>query len=179
MADEPENDVVEPAGKKRKLLIIIGAFVVVAILAVAAYFLLLSGGSQNSDVPDELADPADISRAASSGSESRPVGDAIYIGMPRPFVFNVPGDERDRLVQIKVQLMVRGTDNEDRAKRHIPLIEGTLLQVFSSMTAEELQTAEGKDKIRELGLERLQQVLREVTGQSIVEEVLFTGFVLQ
>jgi flagellar FliL protein len=40
--------------------------------------------------------------------------------MPRPFVFNVAGGQRDRLVQIKIQLMVRGTADETLAKQNIP-----------------------------------------------------------
>lgn len=179
MADE-EIDVVEtgePKSGKKRLIMAVAGVLFVAIVAIAAYMFL--GDSRDTPAtPTDIADPGAISRAVEDGSGPE-AGDAIYVGMPRPFVFNVPGDERDRLVQIKVQLLVRGTDNEDIAKRHIPLIEGTLLQVFSSMTADELQTAEGKDKIRELGLEQVREVLREVTGSSVVDEVLFNGFVLQ
>ncbi len=59
-------------------------------------------------------------------------------------MFNVSGGQRDRLVQIKIQLMVRGTADETLAKQNIPLIEGTLLRVFSAATSEQLMTFEGR-----------------------------------
>lgn len=178
MADD-EIDVVEPEAKgKKKLILGIIGLLVVAGISVGAY-LFLAGGDDSVDTPSEIADPGDISRAVQEDGVGPQAGDAIYVGMPRPFVFNVPGEERDRLVQIKVQLLVRGSNNEELAKRHIPLIEGTLLQAFSSMTADELQTAEGKDRIRALGRDKVREVLAEVAGRPVVDEVLFNGFVLQ
>ena len=50
--------------------------------------------------------------------------------MPRPFRFNIPGATRDRFIEIRVQLLVRGADNEENAKMHIPLIESTFIEYF-------------------------------------------------
>jgi flagellar FliL protein len=94
-------------------------------------------------------------------------------------VFNVPGASRDRIVQIKVQLLVRGDVNEEVAKKHIPLIEGTLLSVFSTTTADELSTTAGKETLRLTALDKVQQALTAVEGSKVVERVLFTGFVMQ
>jgi len=99
--------------------------------------------------------------------------------MPRPFVFNVPGANRDRLVQIKVQLLVRGAQNEETAKKHIPLIEGTLLRVFSGTSADELGTSAGKDALKKNALKAVQDELLSIAGRTVVESVLFTGFVMQ
>ena len=125
-------------------------------------------------------------RAEVKALESQPVqqvsaktGTALYVAMPRPFVLNVPGAGRDRLVEIKVQLMVRGSDSEEIAKSHIPLIEGTLLQVFSSSNADDLVTEAGKISLREQSVKDVQAKMQEIAGADIVEEVLFTGFVMQ
>ena len=107
------------------------------------------------------------------------MGTALYVAMPRPFVFNVPGLGRDRLVQIKVQLLVRGSDNEELAKTHIPLIEGTLLQAFSTSNADDLVTEAGKIELREQAVTEVQKALKDITGSDVVERVLFTGFVMQ
>ncbi len=107
------------------------------------------------------------------------IGSALYVAMPRPFVFNVPGSSRDRIVQIKVQLLVRGEVNEETAKKHIPLIEGTLLSVFSTTTADELSTSSGKETLRFSALEKVQKALMDVEGSKVIERVLFTGFVMQ
>lgn len=131
------------------MLIIIVAVVLLGGGA-AAYFLLFAGSDE--PAAEQLAEVDGAS--AEAASEAAPtakaeVGTALYVAMPRPFVFNVPGSGRDRLVQIKVQLLVRGSDNEELAKTHIPLIEGTLLQVFSSANADDLVTEAGKIELRE------------------------------
>ena len=52
-----------------------------------------------------------------SVKESAPKVDPVsYVNIAQPFVFNVTGDKRSRVVQIQVQLMVRGSDNEDLAR---------------------------------------------------------------
>ena len=105
--------------------------------------------------------------------------EAMYVGMPRPFTFNVPGQDRERLVQIKVQLLVRGVDNESLARTHIPLIEGTLLQVFSATNTEELSSASGKETLKVASVREVKRALKDITGNEVVEKVLFTGFVMQ
>ena len=94
-------------------------------------------------------------------------------------MFNVAGGQRDRLVQIKIQLMVRGAADETLAKQNIPLIEGTLLRVFSAATAEQLMTFEGKEKLRQDSLEECRRVLKDLVSSPVIEQVLFTGFVMQ
>lgn len=173
---EDANLEIEEAGKGKKKLIIIIAAVLLVIIAGVGYFLL--SGS------DEPIEPLDGESALIEGgdadkSNKASVGTALYVAMPRPFIFNVPGASRDRIVQIKVQLLVRGKENEEAAKKHIPLIEGTLLSVFSMTTADELSTSVGKETLRFTALEKVQAALTDVEGSQVIERVLFTGFVMQ
>ncbi|CAG9296166.1 flagellar basal body-associated protein FliL [Celerinatantimonas diazotrophica] len=171
MADEGELKVEESGGGKKKLIIIIAIVVVVLIAGgVAAYFLL--GGN------DEPAKPSEAQSSTQAAPE-QPKAPAFYVGMPRPFVFNVNGADRDRLVQIKVQLMVRGEDNEKLAQKNIPLIEGTLLNVFSAATVQQLSTPGGKDKLRNEALDATRKAMQGLTNKPVIEKVLFTGFVMQ
>ncbi|MCY7294427.1 flagellar basal body-associated protein FliL [Alteromonas sp. a30] len=164
----------EEGGKKGKMMLIIIIVVVLAIGGGAAYFFL--GGSE--EVPEEMM--AQEGDGAQGGQTlNADVGTALYVAMPRPFIFNVPGSGRDRLVQIKVQLMVRGAESEELAKMHIPMIEGTLLKVFSSSSADDLVTEVGKVAMRDQSLREVQKALNEVAGKDVVEQVLFTGFVMQ
>lgn len=180
MAEEEELQM-EEGGKKGKMMIIIIAAVVLIVGGAAAFFLM--GGSED-EMPMEDGEMAMADGGQAAGAESAPVaaastGSALYVAMPRPFVFNVPGSSRDRLVQIKVQLMVRGTDNEETAKMHIPMIEGTLLKVFSTANADDLVTEAGKAAMREQSLKEVQSALQNIAGSQVVEQVLFTGFVMQ
>ena len=176
MADEDAK----PAGKGK--LIIIIAIVSILVLGgggAAAYFLLFAeepvaeavaaDGEEGGDTATEevVEGPIDTSLAA------------MYVAMPRPFVFNVPGQTRERLVQIKVELMVRGVENDALARLHIPLIEGTLLQVFSATNAEDIATGAGKEALKLTATKEVQNRLNDVTEQRVIERVLFTGFVMQ
>ncbi|WP_026375595.1 flagellar basal body-associated protein FliL [Aestuariibacter salexigens] len=167
----------EEGGKKGKMMIVIIALVVVLAGGGAALFFL---GGEEAPIEEDFASATGAPSAApSSSSEPARVGTALYVAMPRPFQFNVPGAGRDRLVQIKVQLMVRGSDNEEVAKQHIPAIEGTLLQVFSAANADDLVTEAGKAALRDQSTREVQRRLQELAGAQVVEKVLFTGFVMQ
>ncbi|MAQ02571.1 MAG: flagellar basal body-associated protein FliL [Pseudomonadota bacterium] len=175
MAEE-ELQIEETGGKKSKLMLIIIIAVVLIGGGGAAYFFLFAGGDEPT-AAEELA--AEGGGQAPMADTNASVGTALYVAMPRPIVFNVPGSGRDRLVQIKVQLMVRGTDNEEKAKTHIPLIEGTLLQTFSASNADDLVTEPGKIELRDNALEAVQNALKDIAGGEVVERVLFTDFVMQ
>lgn len=181
MADDVvENE--EGGGGSKKMLIIIVA-VVVLLAGGGAAFFLLSGGDEPPAETATLDGDAPVEDASdepsSDDGEPAEVGDAFYVGMPRPFVFNVPGYGRDRLVQIKVQLLVRGGENDTAARKHIPLIEDTLLQVFSASNAEKLSTFAGKQELRENALDAVQKAMEPIVGKPLVEKVLFIGFVMQ
>jgi flagellar FliL protein len=165
----------EEGGKKNKLIIII-AVVIVILIAVggAGYFFLMG----DDDAPDLSAGETMLEGEESVAFPSKD-GNALYVAMPRPFVFNVTGVGRDRLVEIKVQLMLRGSDNEEQAKMHIPLIEGTLLRAFSTANADALATQAGKKAIRSSALKELQKTMLNISGNNTVEEILFTRFVMQ
>lgn len=181
MAAEKELEIADGGGKKKKM-IIIGAVVAVLAIGGGVGVMMMGGEEPAAPAADSAAAPADgaaaPAAAAPSGSEPQ-VGSAIYVAMPRPFTFNVPGASRDRLVQIKAQLLVRGAPNEELAKQHVPLIESTMLRTFSTANADDLVSAQGKDTLRSNCLKDVQEALKGVAGEAVVEEILFTGFVMQ
>jgi flagellar FliL protein len=176
---DKELEMEDNGGKKKKLIIIGGIVGVLLLGGIGGYFIF--GGDSAPAAQASLDDDAATQGAAApeAPSASVSVGSALYVAMPRPFVFNVPGSVRDRLVQIKVQLLVRGDASEELAKRHIPLIEGALLRTFSSTNADDLATTAGKEALKSKSLQDVQTTMLDVSGQKIVERVLFTGFVMQ
>lgn len=161
----------EPKSKK-KLFIFAGVGVLVALLIGGGVWFFM--GSSTEEVP-AVADSAVQAEVPVSGE----VATASYVPMPRPFLFNLPGPDRARLVEIKVQLMVRGTNDDVLTQKHIPLIEDALLTTFSGADVQKLSTQAGKDELRQLALLSVQNTLQSVTGRKVVEKVLFTGFVMQ
>lgn len=183
MADDKDKGAegeleLDNSGKKKKLIIIIAAVVLLG-AAAGGYFFFMGGSEPASQeqldaaLDTESDEPKEVK---SSGAE---VGSALYVPMPRPFRFNVPGAARDRFVEIRVQLLVRGSDNEENSKMHIPLIESTLLGVFSQANADDLATSAGKVSLKQKSLAAVQKAMTDVEGNKTVEKVLFTGFVMQ
>ncbi|MFC4699921.1 flagellar basal body-associated protein FliL [Glaciecola siphonariae] len=169
---EPDLEAPDAGKKKSKLmLVIIVAVVVLGGGGAGAYFFLFAGDDGQA-ASLEQGDSAQLAVKNDSGK-------AMYVAMPRPFQFNAPGITRERLVQIDVQLMVRGQENEELAKRHIPMIEGTLLRVFSTSNADDLVTEAGKTELRTKSTSQVRQVMNDLEKSAVVEEVLFTGFVIQ
>lgn len=179
MAEENELEM-DNGGKSKKMMIIIIAAVVL-ILGGAGAFFFLGGSDEVTDeqMNAELASDSSAPEGAMSESSSGEIGTAIYVPMPRPFRFNVPGASRDRFVEIRVQLLVRGIENEEEAKKHIPLIESTMLNIFSQSNADDLSTSAGKTSLKQLTLVEVQKEMTDLSGNKVVEKVLFTGFVMQ
>jgi flagellar FliL protein len=182
MADEKENGKedeleLDTSGKKKKMMIIIIAVVILLGGGVGAYFFFIAGDDTSQAQLDAALDSVD-SEAVKADSGAK-LGSALYVPMPRPFRFNIPGAARDRFVEIRVQLLVRGGDNEENAKMHIPLIESTLLGIFSQANADDLATSAGKTSLKQKSLAAVQKSMTDVEGDKTIEKVLFTGFVMQ
>ena len=181
-AEGKEADLeIDGGGKKKKMIIIIIAVVVLLGGGGGAYFFFMGGdsGSAVEQVNSGDGESSGDSNKGSGGGQSAKVGTALYVPMPRPFRFNVPGAARDRFVEIRVQLLVRGGDNEENAKMNVPLIESTLLNIFSQANADDLATSVGKEALKQQSLAAVQLVMKDLEGNETVEKVLFTGFVMQ
>ncbi|KQA23241.1 flagellar basal body-associated protein FliL [Vibrio metoecus] len=167
MAEE-EQVADAPKGKKKLLIIIIAAVVLLAGGGGAAFFMMGSGGEEAAAQAEQKTEQA-----------VTPADPVSYVNIAQPFVFNVTGDAKDRMVQIKVQLMVRGSENENLARYHSPLVESTLLATFASATVEQLRTPNGRIELRDKATEDIKAALNQAVGKPIIEKVLFTDFVMQ
>lgn len=170
-------------GKKKKIIIIAIVVFVLLLAGGAGYFFFVHDASDNVEGKSaEITSDKDGLKGEDGSVEdkmSAKIGNAIYVPMPKPFRFNVPGKTKDRLVEIRVQLLIRGTEDGEITKKHIPLIESTLLSVFSEVTAEDLMTKAGKESLKSESLLAIQEMMLDVEDKKLVEKVLFTGFVMQ
>ncbi|MBY6186874.1 flagellar basal body-associated protein FliL [Marinobacter hydrocarbonoclasticus] len=175
MADDNLQVDVETAPGKRRMywVLAIGGAVLLLIAVVFGVVSMLGGDDEVS------AQTSDSVKTGGSLRAGLAQDGALYVPMPRPFLFNLPGPDRTYLVQIKVQLQVRGNDAQSAARKHIPLIEDTLLTTFSAAEADQIKRKEGKDELRTQALLNVQNALQSITGKPQVDRVLFTGFVMQ
>ncbi len=157
--------------KDKKKLMLIGGGILAGLLILGSLWFFIAGGDEPTAESTAVVEPAKPAAVDTANM-------AAYVPMPRPFLFNLPAPGRARLVEIKVQLMVRGSDDV-LTQKHIPLIEDALLTTFSGADVQKLSTQSGKDELRQLALQSVQTTLQSITGRPVVEKVLFTGFVMQ
>ena len=109
----------------------------------AGAFFFLGGSDDVSE--EELAAELDSGEVSESGQMEEEAGRCcwkrvracMYLCQGH-FVLTFRVHARDRFVEIRVQLLVRGGDNEEEAKKHVPLIESTCLNVFAQANADDL-----------------------------------------
>jgi len=161
----------KPAGKKKLIIIIVAAVLILSIIGAAVFFVFFS------DDPESSGE--NTAQTSEEIMVESPTISANYVPMPRPLVFNVLEGNRDRTAQIKVQLMVVDKESEALVRKHIPLLESTLVSIFGEASAEQLRSPQGKNELRKTALDALNKATTMVENRALIHTVLFTGFVLQ
>ena len=176
MAVTEEVQLADDAPKKSNKKLLLLAFVVVVALlvlgagtATAMYFLL---------APSE-ASSEDDAAVTEPEQERERYQEALYLPLDPPFTVNFQNPGRARFLQLRLQAMTRQPEMSEELEKHMPVIRNRLVLLFSSQSADELGTREGKEKLQAQTLAEIQQVLRQATGEDGVEAVYFTSFVMQ
>jgi flagellar FliL protein len=162
-----------PKSNKKLLLLALAGVIALLVLgagtAAAMYFLL---------APSE--EPTADGTAMSEPEQARErYQKALYLPLDPPFTVNFQKPSRARFLQLRLQAMTRHPEMGEELQKHMPVIRNRLVLLFSSQSAEELGTREGKEKLQAQTLEEIQQVLRQATGEDGIEAVYFTSFVMQ
>ena len=116
-----------------------------------------------------------LSQAAGGGGSSS----SPYVALEPPFVVNLHANGKIRFLQIKSQVKLNNQDNAPMLLHHMAMVRHTLLMLFSEQSENSIRTLEGKEALREESLTALQSILEEETGDSLVEQIYFTDFVIQ
>ena len=133
------------------------------------------------DAEAEAADSADSADAADAGGEEKSgkPAPANYVSLDPPFVVNFEGNSAARFLQINVEVMSRKPEYAEHIKKHMPVIRNNLVMLFGSQTYDKVNTLKGKEDLRQKALTEVQKILEEETGDSGVEALYFTSFVMQ
>ncbi len=153
---------------KKLLLIILGVLTLLLAMVAAVgitWYVLTSSHAATS--PD--AKPLFVSRDRG----------AVYEELKEPFVVNYNANGRARYLQVSVSLLGRDKKSMDALREHQPLLRNELVMLFSAQSFETMLTAGGKEAVRVQATERVQEIASNLLGQPVVEQVLFTNFVLQ
>lgn len=161
---------------KMLLFIIIGVVALLLIILIVVAILIFSGGDETEAGP--AAAPQQQS-AANKGSAANPNSNLLSIGPMYPlnqFIVNLMtsgGGKRYLKTSISLELSIAEMQTELDTKQGV--LRDVIISILSSKTFEEVQTAKGKQKLKEEIMERLNEFL--VDGR--VANIFFTEFVVQ
>lgn len=159
----------EQKSSKKMIIIIVIALLVLAGAGGGVYFFM--GG--NSDSQEESADEE------AQAEKPKQAVDLLYYDLSKPLIVNFPSGSWARLMQVSVSFLVDGQAAVDSLSKHEPMIRNNLLMLISAQNIEELNTYEGKEKLRKAMLDEVNSVLQKMAGQRDVKEIFFTAFVMQ
>lgn len=104
-----------------------------------------------------------------------------YVRLTKGMVLNYGEPSLNRLKYLKVAVDVRVPNAEaaDLVEYHSPALMDALVSVFTSSEEEMVKTGIGKEEIRQRALKDLQAVLLSEEGDEVIEDLLFSSFVVQ
>ncbi len=168
--DETEGEEKKGGGGTGKIivLVIVGGLFVAATTAGAMFFMLKSMGAFNQGGGGGHQEVA-------KAEEPKP---AIYHTL-EPIVVNINDNGRMRFLQAKLDVMGRSQEAIDALVLHMPRIRNELVLLLSAQTVEDLGSPEGKERLRQEALKRIQAVLEKEIGEPGIEEVYITSLIVQ
>lgn len=121
----------------------------------------------------------EVAEGAEPVEEELPPAPAIYYPLKPPLVVNFSVKGRQRFLQAELTLMTREDDVVAAIELHQPMLRNTLVLLIGGQIYSEIQTAEGKELLRQQCLQELQKLMEQEIGKPGIEQVLFTSFVMQ
>ena len=157
----------DPATKgKLKLILVIAAALLLAIgLSVGATWYFMHS---NQSKPVAVAETAPVGKQP-----------AIFESMAPAFVANFNQNGRQRYMQVSITMLARNQADLDALKVHMPVIRNNLVMLFSGQDFATLASPVGQEMLRQKATASVQEVAQKELGKVVVEQLLFTNFVLQ
>ncbi len=176
MAEENENQESEEksGGLGKKLLF---AGIAVVLVAVGAFAGLMFMGGGEADVGE---DGEPVAEEDGEDDKSKGEGPVFYSAIAPPLVVNFKdriGD--DHVMQVSLEMMARDQATINEVREHAPLIRSSLILMYSSYIYEDIATREGKQMMLDDGLAEIRRLMEMRIGKPAIEELYFTGLVIQ
>ncbi|WP_460134908.1 flagellar basal body-associated protein FliL [Pseudomonas sp. S1_E04] len=167
MAKSDDAAVKAPAGKgklKLILLIVVGLLLAIGASVGGTWYIMHTNASK--------AAPA----AETATNVKQP---AIFEPMLPAFVANYNQNGRQRYLQVSITLLARNAADLEALKVHMPVIRNNLVMLFSAQSFDALATPVGQEMLRQKVTASVQEVAQKELGKVVIEQALFTNFVLQ
>jgi flagellar FliL protein len=167
--DKKEEEVVPPKSKKfLKLLIVLFILIFLIGAAIGAVIFLAPG-----IIPDSLKFWGE--KGAGKKEKETEKKSQGYIYSMDPFIVNLADQGRPRYLKIRISIESQEIKVNEEYEKRLPQLRDMILTVLSSKSYGEISDSEGKKKLREEIILKLNRLLRGFQ----VKTVYFTEFMIQ
>lgn len=108
-------------------------------------------------------------------------GGTQYVHLQPAFVLNYGENSSGKLKYIRtdVALRVTGAEAAGKVNHHQAYIRNQLVLLLSQQTDETVNTATGREELRQVALEEVKALLTQLEGKPYVDDLYFQNFVAQ
>lgn len=103
-----------------------------------------------------------------------------YVDIKPSFVANF-GEPSKKLKFAKIDVSVRvgSVADANLVESHFPLIRNEFVLLVSRQSEAAMSSMDGQEKLRQEALEAFRKKLKEEVGRNVIDDLLFTNFVVQ
>ncbi|MFD2167352.1 flagellar basal body-associated protein FliL [Thalassotalea euphylliae] len=101
--------------------------------------------------------------------------DYVYYGFQPDIVTNyVAVKKKMGYVRLTVELMVEGSNNLEVVEHHAPLLRDAIIDIIGQQSEDKIKSINGRHEIQRMCEERVQDLLKAETGQTLIKKLMFT-----
>ncbi|WP_297480896.1 flagellar basal body-associated protein FliL [uncultured Photobacterium sp.] len=117
--------------------------------------------------------------AKQPATESTQPGISYYTLTPDIITNYVINGTRLGYIRVQVDLMLTDSNQLATIEHHAPLIRDSIISIINQQPEQQIKSLAGREKIRQLTKQKINQLLVVETGQTAVNELLFTKYLYQ
>ena len=102
-----------------------------------------------------------------------------YVPIAPPFVVNITDGNKLRFMQVTAQFKVTNAEAAATIQAHISAVRHAMLMLLAEQKIHDMYTTRGKEKLRKKCLKEVKTVLSDYTDTKSIENIYFTGFIVQ
>lgn len=102
-----------------------------------------------------------------------------YVSFGPSLIVNLASDGAPKFLRVEIELYVLTPRDGDVVNEFLPVIRDRLVSLYGGREMEALQSAEGREALRTETLEELRDTLMKFAERPAIEDLYFTGFIMQ
>lgn len=124
--------------------------------------------------------PAQAEEDEEETEKTEKTPETFYVELDPAFIVNLADKSRPlHYLKAEVQLVVKGEDIADKIRFHSAPIRHDLVILLSSKSMADLNLQDARDSLQKEAMEKLNSHLASLDKKLVVDEVLFTTFIIQ